>query len=139
MMQRLSQKLRMMMYGRRGMDELNIFLFILCLAANLLCTPLDSMLLYVISMLSMLLFLFRAFSRNLAKRSEENARFLRLTVRFRPAVNTVRDFFGNLFAKDKSAKIYRCPNCGQKLRVPRGRGRLSITCSRCKTQFIRKS
>ena len=34
---------------------------------------------------------------------------------------------------------YRCPKCRQKLRVPRGRGRIQISCPRCGTQFIKKS
>lgn len=34
---------------------------------------------------------------------------------------------------------YRCPQCRQKLRVPRGRGRIQISCPRCGTQFIKKS
>ena len=36
-------------------------------------------------------------------------------------------------------RFYRCPKCGQQLRVPRGRGKISITCPKCGNQFIKKS
>ena len=41
--------------------------------------------------------------------------------------------------KRKEYHYYRCPQCGQQLRVPRGRGKISITCPKCGHQFIKKS
>ena len=43
------------------------------------------------------------------------------------------------WANRKLYHYYRCPQCRQKLRVPRGRGRIQISCPRCGTQFIKKS
>ncbi|WP_262360849.1 hypothetical protein [Gorillibacterium timonense] len=42
-------------------------------------------------------------------------------------------------AERKTHRYYRCPSCNQTLRVPKGKGKLSITCSRCQTSFVRKS
>ena len=78
---------------------------------------------------------YRTFSRNISKRTEENYKFY-----------TLKDRVGNKFkgwkeqwANRKVYHYYRCPQCRQKLRVPRGRGRIQISCPRCGTQFIKKS
>mgnify|MGYP001122250664 CR=1 FL=1 len=33
----------------------------------------------------------------------------------------------------------KCPGCGQKIRVPRGRGKIAIRCPKCNREFIRRS
>ena len=65
----------------------------------------------------------RAFSRDLDKRSRENRRFLTLKSRI----------------TDRKNRYFRCPNCSQTVRVPRGRGKICIRCPKCSEKFIRKS
>ena len=67
--------------------------------------------------------IYRMYSRNIEARRRENTAFLR--------------FFSRL--TDKQYRYFRCPQCGQQLRVPRGRGKISITCPKCHNQFIKKS
>ncbi|MCD7981014.1 MAG: zinc-ribbon domain-containing protein [Clostridiales bacterium] len=37
----------------------------------------------------------------------------------------------------KIYKFYMCPHCSQKVRVPKGKGRIEITCPKCRTTFIK--
>lgn len=132
MFQRFSESLRRFMYGRCGVDQLNLFLLsvviFLSLASVILsviggvCT-LIGMLVNLLSHLVLLWYLFRFLSRNLEKRILENRRFLSLFSRI----------------KDRQNRYYRCPNCKQTVRVPRGRGKVCIKCPRCNEKFIRKT
>ena len=77
----------------------------------------------------------RMLSRNYAKRRDENTKFLGLRLK-------AAGFLGREKGKAQDLKqnhIYRCPGCKQKIRVPRGRGKIVITCPKCKTEFTRKS
>ena len=78
---------------------------------------------------------YRTFSRNISKRTEENYRYYAVKDRIRSKFSSLRDQWNNR----KLYHYYRCPQCRQKLRVPRGRGRIQISCPRCGTQFIKKS
>ena len=78
---------------------------------------------------------FRILSRNTHKRYSENLKYLSYQ-------NRVTTWFGKQqvrFKQRKDYHYYRCPQCGQQLRVPRGRGKISITCPKCGHQFIKKS
>lgn len=70
-----------------------------------------------------------------SKRTEENYRFYSLKDRFNNKFRSLKEQWANR----KLYHYYRCPQCRQKLRVPRGRGRIQISCPRCGTQFIKKS
>ena len=120
------------MYGRCGVDQLNLFLLsvviFLSLASVILSViggvyTLIGMLVNLLSYLILLCYLFRFLSRNLEKRILENRRFLSLFSRI----------------KDRQNRYYRCPNCKQTVRVPRGRGKICIKCPRCNEKFIRKT
>ena len=78
---------------------------------------------------------YRTLSRNISKRTEENYRFYTLKDRVDGKFRGLKDQWANR----KLYHYYRCPKCRQKLRVPRGRGRIQISCPRCGTQFIKKS
>ncbi|MFR6495256.1 MAG: hypothetical protein ACLUOF_01610, partial [Ruminococcus sp.] len=74
---------------------------------------------------------FRIFSRNIARRQAENQKFLEITA-------PVRSLFGKKSA-DKTHRIFSCPKCGQKMRVPMGKGKIEITCPNCRNKFIKRS
>ena len=78
---------------------------------------------------------YRSLSKNIAKRTEENYQFYAVKDRITGKINGLKDQWANR----KLYHYYRCPQCRQKLRVPRGRGRIQISCPRCGTQFIKKS
>ena len=90
---------------------------------------------YILSVGILLFSYYRMFSRNISKRSAENQKYLQKEMK-------VREFLGKKKREINMRKqyhIYKCPNCKQKLRVPRGRGRIAVTCRKCGTEFIKKS
>ena len=131
----MREKLRRFMIGRYGTDGLNQFLSIASLVLLLIAIVSRISLFTWLSAAPLLFCCYRTFSRNISKRTEENYKFY-----------TLKDRVGNKFrglkeqwANRKVYHYYRCPQCRQKLRVPRGRGRIQISCPRCGTQFIKKS
>lgn len=126
--------LRRMMYGRYGADQLNYFLLGLYLVLYLLARLLNSGLFSLLSTVCAFLAFFRMFSRQLDRRRRENARFLE---KIQPLV---RWYNVNKHRRhDKEHAYFRCPNCGQQLRAPKGKGRLHVTCRSCGVTFEKKT
>lgn len=126
--------LRRMMYGRYGGDQLSWFL----LAVYVLLTLLSGLPhLWALSWLALAVLVwsfFRMFSRNYNQRRAENARFLTLAG---PALRWLK--MRRTILRDREHRYFRCPNCGQYLRVPRGMGRITINCRSCGVSFEEKS
>ena len=131
----MREKLRQFMIGRYGTDGLNQFLSIASLVL-LLIAIISRVSLFTYLGAALLIFCYyRTFSRNISKRTEENYRFYTLKDR----VDNKFKGWKEQWANRKVYHYYRCPQCRQKLRVPRGRGRIQISCPRCGTQFSKKS
>ena len=115
------------MYGRYGHDKFNRVILTAGLAMSLLTlfTPvwwLDFVL--TVGAYALLFWsLFRCFSRNHYKRYQENRRFLLMMDR----------------AKDRNNRYFDCPKCRQTVRVPRGKGKIAITCPKCREKFVKKT
>lgn len=122
--------LQRFMYGRYGYDQLSWFLLVLYLVLYLLTLITRIGLFHTIGTVGMLFAIFRIFSRNLPKRRAENARFLQAAG---PAIRWWK--LRRFMAQDKDHRYFKCPNCGQQLRVPKGKGKLNITCRNCGTSF----
>ena len=131
----MKEKFRQFMMGRYGNDGLNQFLNITSLVVILayIITRLSP--LFYLGMLALILCYYRMFSRNISKRTEENYKYYAIKDRVMNKFSGLKDQWANR----KLYHYYRCPQCRQKLRVPRGRGRIQISCPRCGTQFIKKS
>ncbi len=122
------------MRGRYGNDNLNRFLIIITLilwAVSLLTrSPLT-----IVGIVGIFIVYFRLLSRNIYKRAEENRIYLTYE-------NRVKSYWWKRKAawrQRKTHHIYRCPSCRQKIRIPRGKGRIEISCPRCRQTFIKKS
>lgn len=122
------------MYGRYGNDQLNLFIMGLYLLLYLVFSFTRFELLYWVSFILLLLTLFRLLSRNIDRRREENAKFMRAA---RPIFSWFR--LRRTMHRDKEHVYFKCPNCGQQLRVPRGRGKITVTCRSCGASFQEKS
>ena len=77
----------------------------------------------------------RMFSRDYNRRYAENQKFLTWQNKIKYKVNNWKR---NLTDR-KTHHIYKCPSCGQKIRVPRGKGKIIVTCPKCRTEFQKKS
>ncbi len=127
--------LRRFMAGRYGNDQLNAALLVLGLVLIVveMVTRWSWMGIFILALLC--LCYFRMLSRNIPARYAENQKFLRW---WGPLANRLRNARLR-FADRKTHRYFKCPHCGQRLRVPRGRGKINITCPHCHTQFVRKS
>ncbi len=125
---------RRMMVGRYGVDQLGYALLAVYFVLWLLSSLLRSRLLNLLATLCALLVFYRMFSRQIDRRRAENARFLDLV---RPIVH--RYNVNKCRRNDKDHCYFRCPNCGQQLRVPKGKGKISITCRSCGVSFEEKT
>ena len=124
---KISAFLRRFMMGRYGTDKLNMAILcagVVCsLLAALIRLPLLNLVLLLLSYVLLFLVIFRSLSRNTYKRYQENRKYLLFVQRF----------------KDREHRYYDCPRCRQQVRVPRGKGKISITCPKCREKFIRKT
>ncbi|WP_251317258.1 hypothetical protein [Flintibacter muris] len=122
------------MYGRYGNDQLNLFLIGLYLLLYLVFMFTRWDMLYFVSFVLLALTLFRLLSRNMERRRMENARFMRAAG---PVLSWLR--LRRTIHRDKEHVYFKCPSCGQQLRVPRGRGKITVTCRSCGANFQEKS
>lgn len=124
---KLSAGLRQFMMGRYGTDRLNMAILGVGLCASLLSVVFQStslnLVFFLLSYGMMIWAIWRSLSRKTYRRYQENRKFLQ--------------FFDRI--KDRQNRYFDCPKCRQMVRVPRGKGKIAITCPRCKEKFIRKT
>ena len=122
------------MYGRYGNDQLNTFLLILYLVLYLVSYLARLDVLYWLSLAVIVWGLFRMLSRNYDRRRAENAKFMQIAG---PAIRWFH--MRRTIHRDKEHVYFKCPSCGQQLRVPRGKGKITVTCRSCGAVFQEKS
>ena len=128
---RLGYKLKMglvrFMSGRYCTDKLNSVLLwtglILCLVSMFVPVGWANLVLSLLAQVFMVVALLRCFSRNTYKRYQENRRFLFMLQKL----------------KDREHRYFSCPKCRQSVRVPKGKGKISITCPKCRERFVKKT
>ncbi len=124
-----------LMYGRYGTDQLGFFMLISLFVLNLLWAATDWNIFYWISIVLCVICIWRIFSKNVNRRYTENQKFLQITA-------PVRRWFSEKFSAGRDLKThchFRCPSCKQKIRVPRGKGKIQITCPKCRHEFVKKT
>ena len=124
---KLTYGLRRFMEGRYGTDRLNMVILCTGLAASILSglvkIPLLNLIFWLLSYGLMFWAIWRSLSRNTYKRYQENRKFMQIVDRI----------------KDRQHRYFDCPKCRQTVRVPRGKGKISITCPRCREKFVKKT
>lgn len=132
------EKFSKFMYGRYGSDQFSRFLLwttiILCIISIFVPARLSSTLNLIIFILIIYTY-FRMFSRNIYKRAAENEKYLRIFGKWKNKFNREK----NLASQRKYYHFYKCPGCGQKIRIPKGHGKIQIRCPKCNTTFIKNS
>lgn len=133
--------LRRFMYGRYGgNDQLSVCLFVLYLVVFVLSAifrrTVAAPILMAVGYVLVLIYFFRCLSRNIYRRQAENQKFLWV---WNPVKNYFRFLKLRFRERNGVKKLYRCPKCHQTIRVPRGRGKIAITCPKCRFEFIKKT
>lgn len=129
MFRKIGDALRRFFSGRYGTDPLNRFLLYAALGCLLLGWLGGKYLATWMSVFNVLAYvpliwcIVRMYSRNFAARRRENAAYMRFWTRL----------------KDRQNCYFRCPRCNQTVRVPRGKGRISIRCPKCGERFEKKT
>lgn len=122
------------MYGRYGMDQYGVFLLICATVCTYLAFMVAMWPFYVLRYLPLAYVFYRFFSKDIPKRRLENKNFLRY---FAPYQQWFKLASSNL--RDRQHKYFHCPKCKQKMRIPRGKGIIMVTCSSCHHIFREKS
>ena len=131
----MREKLQRFMMGRYGMDAFSKFLMIVWLVLWGIDLFVNSGILSLLSIDLLVYMYYRMFSRNIQKRYQENVKYLNIKnmvlAKFRSEKSIMK--------QRKTHHIYKCPTCKQKIRIPKGKGRICITCPKCKTEFTKVS
>lgn len=123
------------MQGRYGMDGFNRFLMWTSLIVVFLSNFPRMHFLYLVGIAMLLFLYFRIMSRNIPARQRENQKFFDLTFGWRSK-------FAQMRARGQQSRdyaFYKCKNCGQTVRVPKGKGKIKITCPTCHSSFIKNT
>lgn len=128
MMDKFKKKLYDVMQGRNGVDDLGRVIFIISLVLYVLSGFLRNGFLQMLSLIGLIYTMYRAFSRDLRSRQEENRKYLQ---------------FLNLqkmrFEMRKEYRIFKCKGCGRNIRVPKGKGKVETTCPLCGRKEIHRT
>ena len=125
---RLRWKIQKFMQGRNGVDELNRILVYVVLAIYVLSVIFKSTILYYISFIFIIYLFYRMLSKNLYVRREENRKFVTWLETTRIKMEQRKDY-----------KIFKCKGCGRNIRVPRGKGKIEVTCPMCGKKTIHRT
>ena len=136
---RFRQKVMQFMQGRYGVDQLSNFLIsaavILALIGIFVRVPALNIICWILIIIGYV----RIFSKNINKRYAENQKFLDKTFGIRNAFAKAK--YRMKYGKQSSEPyyIYKCKKCGQRIRIPKGKGKIMVTCPKCKYQFKKYS
>ncbi|MCR4902776.1 MAG: zinc-ribbon domain-containing protein [Butyrivibrio sp.] len=122
-------------YGAYGTDQMNKFILIIAVIFLVLSYITPFSMLYWVAFALLGYAYFRLFSKNIPKRYHENESYMKIQ-------NKVTGFFKNFTSNIEQRKayhIYKCPNCAQKIRIPRGKGNIVVRCPKCHTEFQKRS
>ena len=131
---RLRMRFSQFMIGRYGSDELNVFLIIMSFVFTLLARLFLNPFISLVSWILLCWCIFRMFSKNIARRYNEKQKFLAIKRKFTAWLSIKRDAWKNR----KTHKYFRCKNCRASIRVPRGVGKIRVSCPKCRKEVIKK-
>lgn len=131
----MGDKLRRFFMGRYGMDSLNRLIFVITLVLLIVMFFWPVRAVRLCFWILLVIGYFRCFSRNIAARYGENQKYLKATEKLRSGFRKKK----YRFDQRKTYRFYKCPKCRQQVRVPKGKGKISIRCPKCGEQFVKKS
>lgn len=141
MSQKMSFRERMLrfMQGRYGVDQLSVCLIWTGVGVSLLMLIVQNQILAVVSWALIIYAYMRIFSKQIHKRYKQNQVFMDKTYGIRSVFAKLKYRIKYGKGKTSSHHIYKCRKCGQKIRIPAGKGRIMVTCPKCHYQFKKRS
>ncbi len=134
-LQRFAMKMQQFMIGRYGNDEFTFFLLIFSLIFTFLGNFRRLRVLYFIGLAIICYSLFRALSKNYEARRKELNWYLRWSEKPKAELKLL----GNRLRDRKTHTYFKCKECKTVLRVPKNRGKIEITCPKCRAKVIKKT
>jgi predicted membrane protein len=131
----MREKLQRFMSGRNGTDDLSKCCLVVAMAALIISMFSRWTLFYILGLVLLIYAYWRTFSKNVPKRYEENQKYLN----FRYQTVVKKEQWKKRFAGRKIYRYFKCPQCRQRVRVPKGKGKICITCPKCRTEFVKRS
>ena len=131
----MKEKFYRFMQGRYGVDDLYRFLFWLAVIGIVLNWFVKSSALSFLTTLILVYAMYRVLSRNHSARYTENQKYLNATAKFRYWFDQQK----KLMEERKYHHIYTCPKCRQKIRIPKGKGKIMVRCPKCHHEFQKRS
>ncbi len=135
MLQRFSLKMQQFMAGRYGTDQFTLFLIIFSMVFTFLGNFRPTRFLYFIGVAIISYGLFRTLSKNYEKRRQELNWYLRWSEKPRAELKLL----GNKLRDRNTHKYFKCKECKTVLRVPKNRGKIEITCPKCRAKAVKKT
>lgn len=131
----LKRKMNTLMQGRYGVDQFSSFLSRAALVFMVLSWIKPLSFLYTWAIVFIFWSIFRMMSRKFEKRRAENTAYLQLNYKFKVALSEQKV----RWKERENYKYFKCKQCKKLLRVPRGRGKLNVTCPKCGHKMVQKS
>jgi hypothetical protein len=134
-------RIRQFFYGRYGNDQLNIALLVFAVLLWVVFRMTPVWYLGYVGYVPLAFSVYRSLSKNIDQRRRENEVFVKVLrkLRFWTQKNKEQIHAKKSQRQDKEHKYYKCPSCGAQLRVPKGKGKICITCPKCRKEFIKKT
>lgn len=123
------------MAGRYGSDQLSIALLILAAIITSIGSLTKISLLAYLSYIPLGLCFYRMLSKNETKRRMENYKF---SILMSPIYSWSKKKL-NIVKDSKTHRYFKCPYCKAQLRLPKGKGKIKISCPVCKKEFVKKT
>ncbi len=137
-MQRFIYRIQQFMYGRNGIDGLGIAVLILSIVSRSIFTFTFNRIFYIINLLLLVVFIYRVFSKNLYKRRKENSFFMKYFYKVSGYFKSASSLARERAIVKQTHKIYVCPKCKKRLKVPKGKGKIEISCP-CSYKFYKRT
>lgn len=128
------RKIQQFMYGRYGSDKLNFVLLIAGIVVSLIGQFTGFFPLVIVSYAFYVYAIYRMLSKNITARQKEYYSFLKVWTPITKWFKMRKTIFDNR----KTYRYFKCPNCKQWLRAPKGKGKIQVTCQKCRKEFVKK-
>lgn len=134
-MNNFSRKMQQWMIGRYGTDEFSRFLFVLGILLFLISSLSQVTVIGLFGWIAIIYGYYRCLSKKITQRSRERDWYLRMVQPFQKKFS----LWKRMWTDRKTFKYFKCPNCKKMVRVPRGKGKIIITCTNCRTTMNGKT